>query len=66
MVAGRFPMDRSALFAVPMPTKTRPGASAFSVAIDFAVTGGIRVRGLVTQVPSLMVLVSLLASARHW
>ena len=41
-------MDRSALFAVPMPTKVRPGASALRVATEFAVTGAILVSGLVT------------------
>ena len=65
-VAGRLPIERSALFAVPMPRNVRPGASAFRVAIEFAVTGAMRVSGLVTQVPSLIVLVSRAASARYW
>ena len=65
-VAGRLPIERSALFAVPIPRNVRPGASAFRVAIELAVTGAIRVSGLVTQVPSLMVLVSRAASARYW
>jgi len=54
-VAGRLPMDRRALFAVPMPRNVRPGASLFKVAIEFAVTGAIRVSGLVTIVPRLIV-----------
>ena len=66
MVAGRLPIERSALLAVPMPTNTRPGASALRVAMEFAVTGAIRVSGFVTHVPSLIVLVSRLASARYW
>ncbi len=66
MVAGRLPIERSALLAVPIPTKTRPGASALSVAMEFAVTGALRVSGLVTQVPSLMPAVSRLANARYW
>ena len=65
-VAGRFPMDRSALFAVPMPRKVRPGASMFKVAIEFAVTGAIRVSGLVTIVPRLIVEVFCDASAICW
>ena len=52
-VAGRLPIERSALFAVPMPRNVRPGASALRVAIELAVTGAMRVRGLVTQVPEL-------------
>ena len=45
MVAGLLPMDRSALFAVPIPTNVRPGARALRVATEFAVTGAILVRG---------------------
>ena len=65
-VAGRLPIDRSALFAVPMPRKVRPGASLFKVAIEFAVTGAIRVSGLVTIVPSRIVDVCCDASAICW
>ena len=64
--AGRLPIERRALFAVPIPRKVRPGASALRVAIEFAVTGGMRVNGLVTHVPSLIVDVSRAASARYW
>ena len=42
MVAGRLPMERKALLAVPIPRKVRPGARAFRVATEFAVTGAIR------------------------
>jgi hypothetical protein len=59
-------MDRNALLAVPIPTKVRPGARAFSVAMELAVTAGMRVTGFVTQVPSLIVLVFLAARARYW
>ncbi len=62
----RFPMDRSALLAVPMPRNVRPGARALSVAMELAVTGAIRVSGLVTMVPRAMVLVCEAASARNW
>ena len=65
-LAGRLPIERRALLAVPMPRNVRPGASAFRVAIEFAVTGAMRVSGLVTQVPSLIVLVSRAARARYW
>ena len=66
MVAGRLPIDRSALLAVPMPRNVRPGASAFKVATEFAVTGAILVSGLVTIVPRLMVDVCCEASAICW
>ena len=65
-VAGRFPMDRRALFAVPIPRKVRPGASMFKVAIELAVTGAIRVSGLVTIGPRLIVDVCCDASAICW
>jgi hypothetical protein len=38
-------MERSALLAVPLPRNVRPGARALSVAIEFAVTGAMRVSG---------------------
>jgi len=49
-----------------MPRNVRPGASALRVATEFAVTGAMRVSGLVTQVPRLIVLVSRAARARYW
>ena len=65
-MAGRLPIERSALLAVPMPRNVRPGARWLSVATEFAVTGAIRVSGLVTSVPRLMVDVTCDASASCW
>ena len=46
------PIARRALKPVPTPKSIRPGASAFSVASEFAVTAAIRFDGTSTPVPS--------------
>ena len=51
---GFMPMTRMAVWPVPIPRKTRPGASRLTEAIEWAVTGAIRVPGMATPVPSLI------------
>src|SRR3954447_9966790 len=61
----RTPIERVALFAAPSPQKTRPGAIWLSVACALASTAGIRVSGLTTYVPILIVLVSRATAPRY-
>jgi hypothetical protein len=66
MIAGRLPIERSALLAVPMPKKVRPWAGTFKVATELAVTEAIRVSGFVPIVPRRIVDVFCDASAICW
>ena len=45
------PMIRMAVCPVPIPKKVRPGAIALIDAIEWAVTGAIRVPAIATPVP---------------
>ena len=51
---GSMPVTRMAVCPVPMPRKTPPGAIRLIEAIEWAVTGAIRVPGMATPVPSRM------------
>ena len=56
-------MIRIAVFPVPIPRKVRPGAMAFIVPIEEAVTGAGRVPETETPVPSCILLVRSAANA---
>ena len=56
-------MTRIAVWPVPMPRNTRPGASLLMVAIECAVTGASRTPATDTPVPSRMREVLAAASA---
>ena len=49
---GSNPMTRIAVWPVPIPRNVRPGAIRFTVAMECAVTGAIRVPTIATPVPS--------------
>ena len=51
---GFMPITRIAVWPVPRPKNTRPGASAAMLAMEWAVTGAIRVGAMETPVPSLI------------
>ena len=59
------PIVRHAVCPVPNPNMTRPGASSLIVAMEWAMTGGMRVPTMVTPVPSRIRSVCSAASARQ-
>ena len=56
-------MTRMAVWPLPMPRNTRPGARRLIEAIEWAVTGAVRVPGIATPVPIWIVRVFAAASA---
>ena len=60
---GPSPMARRPVYPVEMPKSIRPGANAFIEASALAATGAIRLVGISTPVPSLILVVTIADAA---